>query len=95
MQRSWRKAAALTSLRQEMPRWRSRLQARSLKKIGLEKNRRLTEEAINSYEQYVMTGRYAQALFNLAEEENALYPIYVALQEIGLSQEKRSLKFYS
>ena len=30
-----------------------------------------------------ISNRYAKALFELAQEENSLYPVYISLQEIG------------
>jgi F-type H+-transporting ATPase subunit delta len=39
-----------------------------------------------------ITDRYAKALFDLAEEENSLYPVYVSLQEITtILKEKKDL----
>ena len=39
--------------------------------------------------------RYAQALFDLAEGENSLYPVYISLQEIGkIIHEKEEFRVF-
>ena len=45
--------------------------------------------------QFIVSNRYAQALFELSEKEGAVYPVYISMQEIGtLLKEKNDFKVF-
>ncbi len=45
--------------------------------------------------QFLVSSRYAQALFELSEKEGVVYPVYISMQEIGtLLREKSDFKVF-